>query len=327
MTSTADSRLERRQDCGRGRLEPSRGGTPPPTAPEPTRAAATSRGERRLPGAGGARSSRDGATGIAARSAIGVVIPARDAALTLGYVLDALLGIEMSLDVVVVDDHSADSTARLACRHELPATVLRLPRRCGPGMARNVGVAVTEAETICFLDADMVVSGAALAEHGLRVKRGDVVAQGLRLDLRLDPESRDLPTRARQLLLDAEVRARAEPPPPHRLLDAAFLSLPRAAFLGVGGFDPEFSRGWGYDAAYLGQKLRANGLAVEPLPRAVGLHLLTPYSEARRRSREALQRDNLLLYRRLLNAPAVGGGPARFHQHTNRLLRQSLRLS
>lgn len=273
------------------------------------------------------RRPSDGAISVATRTAIGVVIPARDAALTLGHVLDALASVQMPLEVVVVDDHSADNTARLACRHALPTTVLRLPRRSGPGMARNVGVAISEAETICFLDADMVVVETALAEHELSAKRGDVVAQGLRRDLRLDPETGDLPPGARQLLLDAEVHARAASPPHRRPVDAAFLSLPRAAFVEVGGFDPQFGRGWGYDDAYLGQKLLAAGLEVERLRRAVGIHLLARYSEARRRARQPLQRDNLLLYRRLLNTPTADGAPARFRQHTNRLLRESLRLS
>lgn len=274
------------------------------------------------------RRSHSGRATIEAASQVpmSVVIPARDAAATLGHVLDALACAGLPLNVVVVDDHSADATARLACRHPLRATVLRLPRRSGPGMARNVGVAVADAATICFLDADMLVSAQALAEHA---RRADdyVIAQGFRHNLALDTETGALPSAALGVPPDVEADGGAAPRSRANSVDAAFLSLPRAAFLNVGGFDPEFGRGWGYDDAYLGAKLIAAGLEVAPLRRAVGFHLITAHGEVLRRVRQPLERHNFQLYRRLLDAPTVGRGAAWFRQHTNRLLRESLLLA
>jgi glycosyltransferase involved in cell wall biosynthesis len=193
------------------------------------------------------------------------VIPARDATPTLGHVLDALAGVRLPLEAIVVDDHSADGTAGLACRHPLPTQVVRLPRRSGPGVARNVGAAVSSAATLCFLDADVVVSEAALAEHDCSATRGDVFAQGLRRDVRIGADSAPLSAEALQRLLEAG--ADAAQPPERERVDAAFLSLPRGAFIEVGGFDPAFARGWGYGDTHLGDKLTATGLKVELLPR------------------------------------------------------------
>lgn len=113
---------------------------------------------------------------------LSVVIPAFEAAATLGHVLDALAVVEdVKLDVVVVDDASHDLTSRLAARHWSAPTVLRLPKRVGPGDARNVGVALASAETVLFCDADVLVSGAAVAEHAVRAMDG-LVLLGLHHD-------------------------------------------------------------------------------------------------------------------------------------------------
>jgi len=124
------------------------------------------------------------ATGTRAQP-LSVVIPAHEAATTLGHVLDALAVVEdVKLDVVVVDDASHDLTSRIAMQHWSAPTVLRLPKRVGPGDARNVGVALASAETVLLCDADMVVSSAAVAEHAVRAADG-LVLLGLRHDQRV----------------------------------------------------------------------------------------------------------------------------------------------
>ncbi|HVR29490.1 MAG TPA: glycosyltransferase family A protein [Thermoanaerobaculia bacterium] len=82
-----------------------------------------------------------------------VVIPAHDAALTLGRVLDALLPAAVGR-ILVVDAGSSDATAELA--RSRGARVLRLETRQGPAAARNAGVEATTAEVVLFLDADCV---------------------------------------------------------------------------------------------------------------------------------------------------------------------------
>ena len=252
---------------------------------------------------------------------LSVVIPAFEAAATLGPVLDALAVVQdVKLDVVVVDDASHDLTSRVAVRHGSAPTVLRLPRRVGPGDARNVGVALASAGTVLFVDADVIVSGAAVAEHAVRAMDG-LVCLGLHHDVSVtvggEPWSPtlELPEQVRlgwpDALEDARVYWRGErgfypysglllPGPVRvpvldvtddlnnlgharwvydfdlpRMVDAKLLSVRRRAFMDVGGFDPEFAAGWGYEDTFLGAKLIAAGLKVAPLRHSVGFHLVS----------------------------------------------------
>ena len=84
-----------------------------------------------------------------------VVIPARDAARTLGRVLDALAGQEPApLEVIVVDDGSTDATAAVA--EERGARVLPTGGGLFAGGARNLGWQEAQGDTVVFLDADVV---------------------------------------------------------------------------------------------------------------------------------------------------------------------------
>lgn len=93
---------------------------------------------------------------------VSVVIPARNAAGTLGRCLESLRSdIERGTveEVVVVDDGSTDRTAAIAA--ERGARVLAGPGR-GPGPARNVGWRATGTALVWFVDADCVVDDGAL---------------------------------------------------------------------------------------------------------------------------------------------------------------------
>jgi cellulose synthase/poly-beta-1,6-N-acetylglucosamine synthase-like glycosyltransferase len=84
-----------------------------------------------------------------------VVIPARDADRTLGRVLEALAAQEPEpLEVIVVDDGSADATAEIAAGHG--ARVLSTGGGRFAGGARNLGWEAARGETVVFLDADVV---------------------------------------------------------------------------------------------------------------------------------------------------------------------------
>jgi glycosyltransferase involved in cell wall biosynthesis len=86
---------------------------------------------------------------------ISVIIPARDAALTLP---DTLAGLAAQLDpgrveVVVVDDGSSDATATLAGDSDVVTQVVATGG-VGPAGARNAGAAATSGAYLAFLDAD-----------------------------------------------------------------------------------------------------------------------------------------------------------------------------
>ncbi|MDH3752619.1 MAG: glycosyltransferase [Acidimicrobiia bacterium] len=94
---------------------------------------------------------------------LSVVVPAFNAAETIGEQLEALAAqiTQLDAEVVVVDNRSTDATADIVRRRAATAPWLRLvsaPDRAGPGHARNVGVAHARADRIAFCDSDDIVA-------------------------------------------------------------------------------------------------------------------------------------------------------------------------
>ncbi|SFH49708.1 Glycosyl transferase family 2 [Palleronia marisminoris] len=87
-----------------------------------------------------------------------IVVPARDAAATLGACLRGIRAAGFGPDeVVVVDDGSQDATPRIAQAHG--ARLLHTEGGVGAAAARNQGVAETTAPVILFIDADVALHG------------------------------------------------------------------------------------------------------------------------------------------------------------------------
>ena len=110
--------------------------------------------------------------------AASVIVPARNAASTLGATLAALAAQRTTaeFEVIVVDDGSTDDTAAIA---ESSPLAVRLVRSggVGPGPARNAGVAVATGEALAFTDADCVPTPGWL-EAGLEALAGADLVQG-----------------------------------------------------------------------------------------------------------------------------------------------------
>ena len=89
---------------------------------------------------------------------ISVVVPARNAAATIGATLGALAAARpfVAFELVVVDDGSTDATRALA--EAAGAVVVRLEGQSGPAGARNAGIAASRAPLIAFTDADCTPS-------------------------------------------------------------------------------------------------------------------------------------------------------------------------
>jgi SAM-dependent methyltransferase len=108
--------------------------------------------------------------------AVTVVVPAHDAAATLGETLDALrVQTWTDWEAVVVDDGSRDATAlvaRIAAARDPRVRVLARPRG-GVGAARNAGAAAARGRWLLFLDADDWIAPDAL-ERLLAAERADV---------------------------------------------------------------------------------------------------------------------------------------------------------
>lgn len=86
---------------------------------------------------------------------VSAIIPARDAERYLARAIDsALAQTYASLEVIVVDDGSVDTTYEVAACYGERLRLIRLPRPVGPGAARNVGIEAARGTYVAFLDAD-----------------------------------------------------------------------------------------------------------------------------------------------------------------------------
>jgi glycosyltransferase involved in cell wall biosynthesis len=96
--------------------------------------------------------SRRPATGRSTSRAA-AIIPAWNEAATVGAVVFAALDARRVDEVIVVDNASTDATAAVAAAHGARVVAEPVP---GKGQAMRTGVAVTDADIIVFLDADLV---------------------------------------------------------------------------------------------------------------------------------------------------------------------------
>lgn len=86
---------------------------------------------------------------------IAVVIPAYNEAARIRAVLDPVIASGLFHDVVVVDDGSDDGTAVAAASCDC-VRVVCTPRNLGKGGAVQTGLATTDADIVCMIDADLV---------------------------------------------------------------------------------------------------------------------------------------------------------------------------
>ncbi len=82
------------------------------------------------------------------------IIPCYNARDTVGRAIESALNQTISpLEVIVVDDGSADDSAEVVSRYSPQVRLIR-QENAGPGAARNRGVGVSSGEWVAFLDAD-----------------------------------------------------------------------------------------------------------------------------------------------------------------------------
>ncbi|NAZ83832.1 glycosyltransferase [Kineococcus sp. R8] len=190
-----------------------------------------------------------------------VVIPARDAAGTIGRQLEAVVAGAESVEVVVADNGSTDGTQQVvrdfARRH--PRTVLLdASATPGPSFARNQGIAAASHELVGLCDADDVVAPgwARAVEAGLQ--RHDFVGGPLDFELLnpswvCDARGRE---RTRQFWTLEDVGG---PAWPH--VTTSNLGIRRSAHEAIGGFDEDLQ--WSEDNDYSFRLRLQLGLAPE----------------------------------------------------------------
>lgn len=154
---------------------------------------------------------------------VSVIVPARNAAATLGRTLEALASQDLDgeYEVIVVDDGSADGTVDVVKRAGGPVRLLS-DGRCGAAEARNRGVAAAQAAVLAFTDADCFPAPSWLSAGLAALEHADLV-QGR---VAPDPES-DLGPFDRTIWVEAE----------RGLYETANLFIRRELFERVGGFE------------------------------------------------------------------------------------------
>ena len=140
------------------------------------------------------------ATTITTASSVAVIIVTYNSADVIGDCLDslraALMGVERAI-VIVVDNHSTDSTCALVEQHDVSTCLVRLARNDGYAAGINAGVTVaTDAEALLLLNPDARLaagSGAtllatlAMANTGIAVPKITEPDGSLKHSLRREP--------------------------------------------------------------------------------------------------------------------------------------------
>ena len=87
---------------------------------------------------------------------VSVVLPVFNGELSIGRAVQSVLAQTMSdLELVVVDDGSADRTSSVVSRYSEPRLKLvKLANNSGTSAARNAGISLARGEYIAFLDSD-----------------------------------------------------------------------------------------------------------------------------------------------------------------------------
>ncbi|MCC6189496.1 MAG: glycosyltransferase family 2 protein [Anaerolineales bacterium] len=168
---------------------------------------------------------------------LSVIIPARDAAATIGEQLDSLASQAWAQpwEVIVADNGSRDATAAIAAQYtgRLPALrIVDASRQRGAAHARNCGASAAQGDALAFCDADDVVGQGWLPAMGEALRRHQLVASCFEARRLNSPwvfaSRRDLQTRG--------VRRYTYPPfLPHA--GGGGLGVQRRLFLAVRGFD------------------------------------------------------------------------------------------
>jgi Glycosyltransferases involved in cell wall biogenesis len=182
---------------------------------------------------------------------IAVVIPAYNAAVSLPRALDSVLAqTHAAHQIIVVDDGSTDATADIMQPYLAnPRVRYQRQTNAGPSAARNAGVALASADWVAFLDADDWYYPTRLARHAQMIAADPTLdflvgnfdyrdSQGgfMHTSMSACAFGRELLMQAGEqgdsVIADAALgRFMAE-----QFSDTRMLTLPRKAFLELGGF-------------------------------------------------------------------------------------------
>lgn len=237
--------------------------------------------------------------------ALTVVIPAYNAATTIGQQLDALAAQSWShpWEVLVVNNRSTDDTVAVALRFadRLPRLrVIDANARQGAAYAMNTGVRAAASDHIAFCDADDVVAAGWVRAMGSALMHHPFISGPLEnRRLNTSPLTRD-----RYNSQTEGVQAYSEPPfLPHA--GAGNMGVRRSLFDSVGGFDESFETCFETDFCW---KVQLRGVPLTPVRDAVVHVRYRDNACALVRQAEKYAEYNVALYKRYrpLGMPKLG---------------------
>ncbi len=228
-----------------------------------------------------------------------VVVPAYNAAATLGECLDSLAHLNYpDYEIIVVDDGSIDSTGEVASRAGV--RVLREEHR-GLAAARNSGIEAAAGSCVAFIDADARADRDWLYHLVENLIRRDAAAAG-------GPNFAPPPASA----LAAAIAAAPEQPREVRAGDDTLeqvcgcnMIVDRIAAQAAGGFDPMFTAAG--DDVDFSWRLNERKLTIASAPAAVVIHERRPTLAAYVEQQRGYGRGEGLLFRKYpLKAASAG---------------------
>jgi glycosyltransferase involved in cell wall biosynthesis len=200
---------------------------------------------------------------------VSVVVPTRNRPEKLRRVLSSLQAQSLArerFEIIVVDDGS-EPPVRLVADASGPTSLIRL-ESSERSAARNRGATVAAGELVVFVDDDMLPGPSFLAAHlAAQSEWPGALAVGA---VALPPSASEQPFGRFRTALERqsqpESRGVADQP---NLCAAGNMSMPRARFLELGGFDPEMVSSEDQDLAL---RHTSRGGLIVFLPEAIALH-------------------------------------------------------
>jgi len=217
-------------------------------------------------------------------------------------------------ELIIVDDGSDDRSTAVAERYieTLPLRIFRLPHGGNRNAVRNFGIEKTGGKRVVLLDGDICPKRTFLLSHN-RYGDSDTVVLGERLKMHkpLDEHQVGVLLEKNNVFCLETMDIFADERTPYlvdlpiekqscrwRFLHSHNVSVPRAALVEAGGFDPAL-RFWGGDDLELGYRLDMKGLAFRFDPDCGGVHLY--HDESRTDGYER----NLTLFFRKYRDPGI----------------------